>query len=201
VNIWKIGKRQVGAAIICIVLFGVLDYVLGTLVSNAPSNSPLFKLIVNLSFSPSLIYVLGWLTFTVPLFFAVEFGPWVGLASVVIGALLGDYVAFHSLTLSNWYLYTSDAIFAFIPGLALLKTWGRYDNWRAITIALIMSAIGIIVSNIVEAIGDSIAYQAVLFNDFLALTLASIPTLILLPILLFIYNRIANRGKSTSTTP
>jgi len=202
VNIWKIGKRQVVAAIIGIVLFGVLDYVLGALVSNAPSNSPLFNPIGGLSFSPydTFIGVLYGLIFTVPLFFAVEFGPWVGLASVVIGAWLGDYAAFHSL-IFPWYLYTSDAIFAFISGLALLQTRGRYDNWRAITTAVIMSAIGIISSNILVAIGDSIAKQAVLFNDFLGLTLLFLLPLILLPILLVIYNRIANRGKSTSTTP
>jgi hypothetical protein len=64
-----------------------------------------------------------------------------------------------------------------------------------------MSAIGIIGSNILVAIGDSIAKQAVLFNDFLGLTLLFLLPLILLPILLVIYNRRANRGKSPSTPP
>ena len=40
---------------------------------------------------------------------------------------------------------------------------------------------------LVRLIGASINYHIVLFNDFLALTLSSIPTLILLPILLLIY--------------
>jgi len=141
---------------------------------------------------------LSGLIFTVPLFFAFEFGPWVGLASVVIGALLGDYVASQSLTLFPWHGYASDAIFAFIPGLALLITRGRYDNWRAITIALIMSAGGIIVSNILVAIGDSIVYQYVLYDNFLCRTLLFLSPLILLPIQLIIYNAIANQGKSPS---
>jgi ECF-type riboflavin transporter, S component len=144
-------------------------------------------------YRPLLLYTfLLSLATTIPLFLAVEFGPWVGLVTIVAGTLIADYFVNHSLA-RPWYWYLSDAIFAFIPGFALLFTKGRYNNAGTIAIAVGFSAVGIVISNIVVVIGDGIVYHyppTDYIGAFFGTTLANAVCLILLPILLIIYNAV-----------
>lgn len=196
VNIWRIGKRQLVAAIIGIVIYGFFYYLLDLL----------FKSTSNIFFSPyspTLGGILIGLTLTIVFFFGAEFGPWVGLASAVVGVLLGDLIAQLQLPGAG-YGYVGGAIFGFLPGLALLRTQGRYDNRRNITIAVIMSAIGIVIGSIFQYIGYTIDFHAA-FSDVFPYLIGTILSyvfgLILLPFLLLIYNAIVTRRKPTSATP
>ena len=201
VNIWSIGKRQIVAMLVGIVIFGGLYYGLYVLGNQSSYSGPLFNPIIpfssgSFSYSFTLSTILYSLAYTIPLFLAVEFGPWVGLVSIEVGTLIGDYFAYHRLALP-WYWYLSNAIFAFIPGFALLLTKGRYNNTRAIAIAVGFSAVGIVISNIVGVIGDGIVLHYPLtdyFGAFFGITLSNLVCLVLLPILLIIYNAVT-RGR------
>ena len=200
VNIWSIGKRQLVAMLVGIVIFGGLYYGLNVLGNRSSYSGPLFNPIIpfssgSFSYSFTLFAILFNLAYTIPLFLAVEFGPWVGLVSIEVGTLIGDYFVNQSLA-RPWYWYLSDAIFVFIPGLALLLTKGRYNNTRAIAIAVGFSAVGIVISNLVGVIGDGIAYHFRLTDysgQFFGITLSSLVCLVLLPILLIIYNAVTMR--------
>ncbi len=202
VKIWSIGVRQIVATVIGIVIFAALDYGLQALFIHLPNDAPFFNPLIPginnsaFGYSFTLAAILADLVFTVPLLFSVEFGPLVGLVVVVAGSLIGDHIA-QLYAYPQWYWYLSDGIFAFIPGFALLFTKGRYNNPRAIAIAIAFSLIGIVVSSIVVAIGDSVAYQtwAGFLPEFLGVTLASVIGLILLPVLLVIYNAIAGNKR------
>jgi hypothetical protein len=203
VKVWSIGKLQLVAMLIGIIIYGGLYYGLTVLVNQSSYPSALFNPIIP-SISGTFAYyfvlfnILVSLISTIPLFLAVEFGPWVGLVSIEVGTLIGDYFANHRLALP-WYWYLSDAIFVFIPGLALLATKGRYNNAGAIAIAVGFSAVGIVISNIVGVIGDGITFfhypLTDYFGAFFGITLSNLVCLVLLPILLLIYNAITRNTK------
>ncbi len=185
-------------------IFGVLDYALGLLYNAASSNSPLINpifpwFIGGFSYSPTLGTILFGSAFTIIYFFGAKFGPWVGVVSAVVGSFLGDYIAFH--VLSPWYFYVQLAILGFFPGLALHRTLRHPNSRGAISHAIAMSAVGIVISSIFGASSDSIANHIPWFFDFFTLTSGYIIGLILLPILLLVYNATVWGRKGTLTTP
>jgi len=203
-NVWSIGRRQVVAMIAGTAIFGFLNYALGLLYNSASSNSPLFNpifpwFIGGFSYSPTLGTILFGLPFTIIFFFGAKFGPWVGVVSAVVGSFLGDFIAFH--VLSPWYFYVQLAILGFFPGLALSRTLRHSNNRGTISYAVAMSAVGIVISGIFGASGDSLANHVPWFFDFFTLTSGYIIGLILLPILLRVYNATAWGRKGTFTTP
>jgi serine/threonine protein kinase len=202
INVWSIGKRQLVAMLVGTIIFGGLYYGLTVLLGNQSFTNALFNPIIPSIGGVFIDYfdlygILYSLVFTIPLFFAVEFGPWVGLVIIEVCILFGIFLAIHSIALP-WYVYLSNAIFVFISGLALLATKGRYNTTRAIAIAVGFSAVGIVISNIVGVIGDGITFHFALTNylgEFFGLTLTNVVCLILLPILLLIYNAITRNTK------
>ncbi len=197
------GGIRLLALLIGTAIFIGLDYALGSIIIHSFPNSPLLNPIFP-SASGVLLYITPYvlltaLFFTVPLFFAVEFGVWVGLVCVLAGAIAGDYIAFHGF-FTPWYLYLSDAIFCLIPGIAFNITHGRYNKAPSFVLAMILSLIGIGISNIIVTIGDTIKYQyaaTIAINEFLGLTLANLAvSLPVLLILLLIYNAIFNRRRA-----
>ena len=90
-------------------------------------------------------------------------------------------------------------LIGFIVGLALLKTKGRYDNFRSITLVEGLSTIAIVVQlSVMLSILGFIERRngfpfSLLVYDFLQVFPYTLPGLILLPILLFIYGKIVNR--------
>ncbi len=201
VSPWSIGKRQLVAMVVGIILFGGIYYGLLAHVSNsynAVLNNPIIPSIGGtFGFFFTLSAIIYSIAFTIPLFFAVEFGPWVGIAIMVIGSLIGDYFTSHRIA-TPWYWYLSDAVFAFIPGLAFIVTRGRYNNPGAIAIAVGFSALGIVISNIIGTIGDGITFHYLAtdyFAEFFGMTLTNLVCLVLLPILLLVYNSITRNMK------
>ncbi|TMD22523.1 MAG: hypothetical protein E6J04_21625, partial [Chloroflexi bacterium] len=66
----------------------------------------------------------------------------VGLFTGGIGNLLGDYISGYGI---YWNWDIGNGLIGFIAGLAMLVTWGRYNNSRNILIAEVFAAIGIVV--------------------------------------------------------
>ncbi len=99
----------------------------------------------------------------------------------------------------NWDV--GNGLVGFIAGLAMLYTWGRYKSTRAIVIAEIFAAVGVVVGIGFAAYNDiwvsKLTPVAATTTEFLPAALTDLVNgLILLPILLIAYNAaIARRGR------
>jgi serine/threonine protein kinase len=162
-KVWSIGKRQILAMCIGIVLHASLFRV-----------SPTF-------FGYNLL-----LRFTVPVFFGLVFGPWVGLVVGTIGEVVGQVLFGRFL----WVIMVGAALTGFISGLSMLKTQGQYTFGNAL-LAGVIGTVGLVIG-----IGFILATLNI-FGLFGTDTLGdAIVTLIILPILLLAYDKIANRKKA-----
>jgi uncharacterized membrane protein len=183
-------------------IFGIVSYALDSLLIHTANSSVLSNSIFpSLSGTPfnyiSTGSLLVGLTFTIPLFFAVEFGPWVGLVVAAGGALLADsistYISYFGV---QWYWYLGFAVLGFVSGLALVITRRRYNTVSGIVIAILMSAVATFLYYLIGISGDSVLYSYVR-NDFgselFGLTVNNVICLILLLILLLIYNAVARK--------
>ncbi|HZU03212.1 MAG TPA: serine/threonine-protein kinase [Ktedonobacteraceae bacterium] len=161
-KVWSIGKRQIVAMCIGIVLHASLFRV-----------SPTF-------FGYNLLF-----RFTVPVFFGVVFGPWVGLVVGGIGEVVGQVLFGRFL----WVIMVGVALTGFISGLSMLKTQGQYTLGNAVLAGVIGTA------GLAIGIGFILATLNI-FGLFATDTLGdAIITLIIFPVLLLIY-KIANRKKA-----
>ncbi|HKV60019.1 MAG TPA: hypothetical protein VJO32_17140 [Ktedonobacteraceae bacterium] len=205
-SVWYVGPRQVIAAILGVVLYGLLSHV------NLIVIMPMSTLDVLL---PALL---------IPLFFGVVYGPWVGLVVGGFGFLLGDYVAnlwLHDLSWTNGYLYYGSALINFrdlvgwntvagylvnamiglVAGLTR-STIRRYNTVQALaTVGLICAAgvtvgIAIVVYSAIWLYGSpfytSREATAALFDTVLPNLLVA---LVMLPLLLWMYDKIVQGKK------
>ena len=201
-NPWGLGKRQLIAMVIGIVVYSVVDYLIAALlVANYHGDYTLFNPLFPGGLYLTWANILIGLIVIIPVFFATKFGPWVGLACIVLGSLIGD--AFSQAITSfgiPWYEYASLALLGFLSGLAFLRTQGYYQTRRNLATAIITSFIGIVVYALCYMIADIIVYQSSWFASFsftLASVLVSIVALILLPLFLVIANTIERRNIPT----
>jgi energy-coupling factor transport system substrate-specific component len=176
-QIWGIGVRQVVYMALGAALYGGLSWL--TNILQLPGTT-------NVSFRPAIV---------IPLFFGAVFGPWVGLFTGGIGNLIGDYISGYGVY-PLWDI--GNGIIGFIAGLAMLYTWGRYFKARAIVVAEIFSAVGIIVGIGFAAYNDiwysKMTPALATTTEFLPAALTDLVNgLILLPILLVAYNAAVRR--------
>jgi len=132
-RVWSIGVRQIVFMALGAALYGGLSYV--TNIIQLPSAG-------NVSFRPAIV---------IPLFFGAVFGPWVGLFVGGVGNLIGDYISGYGV---YWNWDIGNGLIGFVAGLAMLITWGRYNSTRAIVVAEILSAVGIVVGIAFAAYND-----------------------------------------------
>ena len=207
-SIWYVGSRRVIAAIVGIALYGLFSHV------NIILILPLGTLDV---FLPALL---------IPLFFGVIFGPWVGLVVGGFGFLLGDYVAnmwLHDFSLNNGYLFYESALINFrdlvgwngvagylvnallglVAGLTRLST-RRYNTAQALATVGIICSASIIVGTAIVVYSAIWLYGSSFYTlreATSALFDTALPNvwvaLVALPLLLFLYDRLALRGKKT----
>lgn len=179
-KMWGISVRHIVYMALGAALYGGLSYL--TNILQIPGAS-------NVSFRPAIV---------IPLFFGVVFGPWVGLFTGGIGNLIGDYISGYGVF---WNWDVGNGLVGFIAGLAMLYTWGRYKSTRAIVIAEIFAAVGVVVGIGFAAYNDiwvsKLTPVAATTTEFLPAALTDLVNgLILLPILLIAYNAaIARRGR------
>lgn len=176
-KIWGIGVRQIVYMALGAALYGGLSWV--TNVIQLPSAG-------NVSFRPAIV---------IPLFFGAVFGPWVGLFVGGVGNLIGDYISGYGV---YWNWDVGNALIGFIAGLAMLVTWGRYNNTRAIVYAEIFAAVGIVVGIGFAAFNDmwisKLSFAGATIGEILPAAGSDlINGLILLPILLVAYNAAMKR--------
>jgi serine/threonine protein kinase/uncharacterized membrane protein len=203
-KVWSIGLQQIVAMIVGTAIFAIVGYAFDSLAVHSANSSTLFNPIFPslsgsfLSFlSPGSL--LGGLTFVIPLFFAVEFGPWVGLVVAVGGALLADSIStYMSYFGVQWYWYLGIAVLGFVSGLALAINRRRYNSFSSIVIAILMSAVATFLYYLIGVSGDSVLYSYVRSDfgtELFGLTVNNVICLILLLIVLLIYNAITRNMK------
>lgn len=191
-NVWRIGRRQVGAMLVGVVL-SVIVFLLAYQLSQGLGAPLLFLLSV-----------------LVPLFFGTVFGSWVGLVTGGGGAFLislllssfpegfssySSYIFGFDFTIgSAWFYVFGFAAIGFVAGLAFLLTKGRYNTWRAIALAVVFCLIGPLMMDGAAQFAESNWGGGISSQDVLAYFLpAVVPGLILLPILLVLYRAIVSR--------
>ncbi len=203
-RVWSIGLRQIVAMIVGTAIFTIVGYALDSLLIRTANSSvltdPIFRSLSGtfLGYISMSSLLIG-LTFMIPLFFAVEFGPWVGLVVATVGSLLADSIStYMSYFAIQWYWYLAIAVLGFVAGLALAITRGRYNTLGGVVIAMIMSTVGIFLCYLIGVSGDSIIYpyeRSSFAPELFGLTLNNVLCLILLLILLLIYNAITRSMK------
>ncbi|HZU70098.1 MAG TPA: protein kinase [Ktedonobacteraceae bacterium] len=209
VKIWSIGLRQVIAMLIGTALFTVAGYAIDTLYvhTGSSSSSTLFNPIFPSLSGSFLGYLtlgglLNGLIFVIPLFFAVEFGPWVGIIVAAGGSWLADTIStYRDYFGLQWYWYVAIAVLGFVAGLSLAITRGRYNKLSSFFIALFMSAVAIFLYFLIGIFGDSRIYsylQSSFGPELVGLTLNTIVSLIPLLILLLIYNAVTGKMRQVA---
>ena len=193
-NILAIGRNQTIAALVGIVIYAIVTFILGEIFLNAQAAGGSFLLnaiIPGQSSNPYFVrwdyFVLG-LSFFIPCFFSVRYGPLVGLVVAVIGALLGDVT---SQFLPPWHWFVGFAALGFIPGLAYMSTRGLYHKAGNILLAVAYSFAAILIWSIIILIGDfmSLSVDFGLFlPTLLTLTLVQLVSLVPLVIALIVAN-------------
>lgn len=208
-SLWYVGPRQVIAAIVGMLLYGLMSHV--NLILILPMGT------VDV-FLPALL---------IPLFFGVIFGPWVGLVVGGFGFLLGDYVAnmwLHDLSWTNGYLFYGSALINFrdligwngvsgylvnamiglVAGLTRTRI-RRYHTMEELAAVGIACSVGISVGTALVVYSAIWLYgspfyswkeaTSALFDTVLPNMLVA---LVALPLALFFYDRLVLRGKRTS---
>jgi hypothetical protein len=204
VKVWGIGLRQIVAMIVGTALFAIVGYAVDSLFVHSTSSSTLFNPIFPTL--PGTFFgflnpanLLAGLTFVVPLFFGVEFGPWVGLVVAVGAGWLADTISnYRTYSGLQWYWYLAIAVLGFVAGLALAITRGRYNRFSSFFIAMLMSAVGTFLYFLIGVYGDSTVYhyvQSSFAPALFGLTLTYVICFIPLLILLLIYNAITRNMK------
>lgn len=200
-SIWYVGPRQVIAALLGVLLYGLLSHVTLILIL------PMGTLDV---FLPALL---------IPLFFGVVFGPWVGLVVGGFGFLLGDYVAntwLIDLSWTNGYLYYGSALTNFrdligwngvsgylvnaLIGLVAGLTRSRIRRYHTLEA---LASVGIVCAAAIAVSTGLVVYSTIWlygspFYTWREATTALFDTalpnmlvaLVLLPLLLLVYDRV-----------
>jgi energy-coupling factor transport system substrate-specific component len=192
VSVWRIGKRQVLAGIIGFAIVVCLSLPTALLLRYRGSTNELIIVI-------GLIF-LG-LVLVTPEFFGAVFGPWVGLFTGV-GPLVGFFILygltgiayvrfyFSREAVFDWPLLLGIVLVGFISGFAMHKKKGLYNIGRTLGFSSLGVVVGMVFATFVTLIRQG--YFIFSFTEVTAYYV--ILGLILLPILLVIYNRIANRA-------
>jgi len=190
-QVWSIGKRQLLAMLVGLLLYANLSHIF-------------LALYLRRGNPPDVLWLLP--AALIPLFIGAVFGPWAGLVTGGLGFFIGDYISarlnldLHSALLGSlccWSPRSFDIGFipvGFIAGLSGLLTGGRYHTARNVALAAAFSIAGIVTGFF--AVFNHIWGVTILgtWGDFVHIALPNIIlTLVMLPILLALYNRVVSR--------
>jgi len=205
---WRIGKREVRAMFISVVIIGILG-MFAAFLTFVPTSDP------NIIVFYILFFILLALAAATPQFFGAVFGPWAGLFAGGVGSLVGLIVfanigelhyngtlipidQYASAYSSIWPLHLGIALVGFMSGFAAFKRKGRYNIGRTLG----FSFLGVLAGTVFAALMTLITqrYSPGSLNSFLlglgiVALIYIVAGLILLPISLVIYTRIVERRK------
>ena len=188
-HMWGIKSHQAVAMLIGTTLFGALIYWVDAAHLYQPLGTSLFSYFT----IADLLYAHIRL---IPLFFAATYGPWVGLCTAGVGGFLAIYFTDHGVGV-GWPLFLGGALGAFIAGLALFKTQGRYNDSSSIVLAVVLALIGeVVVLILPNYVGIWLKHTSLIeaISSFLVEMLPSIILILLLfPLLLVAHTAVVGR--------
>jgi energy-coupling factor transport system substrate-specific component len=176
---WEFGTRQVVYGAIGAALYGVFSWATNAFPLPAAGN---------VTFRPAV---------AVLIFFAVAYGPWVGLLAGLIGNTLGD-------ALTGWGLYwnwsVGNGLIGLVAGLAMpvIKDFrARGDIIKAVGWGVLGIAVGMLFASLTEMFVGGIDFSTALVGYFTPAVIGNlVVTVILLPILMIAFSAVAaQRGR------
>ena len=208
---WHVGRREVIAAILGVLLYGLLSH--ASLIVLISSGTPDV-------FLPALL---------IPMLFGVIYGPWVGLVVGGFGFLLGDYIAnawLANFVWDNGYIfagnffggalvnfrdlvgwngtpgYMANALAGMVAGFATAGRRPRFNDVYTLAFISVISAITITAAIAIVAYSAVPIYNSTYYSPGQA-TVAFLDTalpnlliaLVLLPLLLWLYDIAALRTR------
>ena len=196
-----IGKRQVLAVALGILLYGGASYAISSLYkadsSVVTDSLPIFSQSIDAGI------VLADVALIIPLFVAAIAGPLAGLLTVATGLYLGDLFAGYSANADyyggSWTWIVGRVLIGIIAGLAVFVTRGRYTTARSLAIVFAMSTIGIIIGTVFTTYGDIWVAGKTADDASTGFSILALPAMldpVLLLILLAAYSAIASRRAS-----
>lgn len=173
---WEFGTRQVVYGAIGAALYGVFSW--ATNIFPLPAAG-------NVTFRPAV---------AVLIFFAVAYGPWVGLLAGFIGNTLGDM-------LTGWGFYWNwslgNGLMGMVPGLVMVAIndfKARPDIMKAVAWGIGGIVVGMLFASLTEMFVGGIDLNTALVGYFTPAFLGNlVVTVILLPILMIAFAGVAAR--------
>lgn len=206
---WHVGRREVLAAILGVLLYGLLSH--ASIIVLISSGTPDV-------FLPALL---------IPVLFGVIYGPWVGLVVGGFGFLLGDYIAnawLANFVWDNGYIfagnffggalvnfrdlvgwngipgYLANALVGMVAGFATAGTRRRFNDVYTLASISVISAIAITAAIAIVVYSAVPIYNSTYYSlgqatvAFLDTALPNLlVALVLLPLLLWMYDTLALR--------
>jgi len=174
---WEFGTRQVVYGAIGAALYGVFSWATNILFPLPAAG--------NVTFRPAV---------AVLIFFAVAYGPWVGLLAGFIGNMIGD-------GLSGWGFYwhwsLGNGLMGMIPGLivATISDFRARSNiLKAVGWGTLGIIVGMLFASLTEMVVGGIDFNTALVGYFVPAFLGNlVVTVILLPILMIAFAAVAAR--------
>jgi serine/threonine protein kinase len=148
---WRIGKREILAAIIGTLIYGISLYIFDSQLVSSDLASPLRQILYRFAINGIPVVItpatlLYELIIAIAIFIAVTYGPWVGMFTAGIGTYIADYAAYHTNPFnSRWDLYSGLALIALIASIAYMKARGNNKTGTPIFSAIFWTIIGLVI--------------------------------------------------------
>ena len=197
INMWAFGKKQFVTMLILVACYGIISFVLLSIYVQTFEGPGLANF--------DLLWFEQGLLFSFAIFLASFFGPWVGTGGTGIGFFLAYFIyastgpfglQFGLEDLNIWVPWETGIILmfsAFLAGLFLIKTKGHYAKLSNVLFVWVLGVIYICLALVLILIMDQIVYQFQYLSSYFRVLLPFIiPTLVLLPLLLFVSNAVSS---------
>ncbi len=169
-SVWAIHTREISAAPVWAVLYGLLSSLTNALVIPGAAN-------VSVRPGVALLFFSG-----------LTFGPWVGFFTGFFGNLLSDLLSGQGM---NFWWNVGNGLMGFLPGLlagSMINYRSLPDILKAEASIFVATAIGMGVASISELWMSNADLNDVLLKNFIPAFMPNISNgLILVPILLLVY--------------
>jgi energy-coupling factor transport system substrate-specific component len=176
-SLWAFGTREVVYSAIGAALYAVLSIATNFLQIPAAAN---------VSIRPAV---------SIPMFFGIAFGPWVGLITGLVGNVISDLISGYGFW-PWWDL--GNGLMGFVPGLIFLSIVdfrSISDIIKAEIMVVVGAAVGMFVASVSEIWVSGIDFATSMATNFFPAFISNVVNgLILVPILMVAYAAV--RGRS-----
>ncbi len=162
---WSIGKREILAAIIGTLVYGISLYIFDKQLVSSYADLPLRQILYRFDINGILIVItpatiLHDLIIAIAIFIAVTYGPWVGMFIAGIGTYIAEYAAYQTNPFhSRWDIYLGLTLIALIASIAYMKARGNNKTGTPIFSAIFWTIIGLVIGGGFIGYYDTLIYR------------------------------------------